>query len=120
MEIFKEFTFDAAHFLPHVPDDHKCKRMHGHTYRVRIWVRGPLDARLGWVMDFAAIKEAWKPLENQLDHFVLNDIPGLENPTAEYIAVWIWDRLRPELPQLDRIELYETPTSGVVYRGEAV
>jgi len=117
MEIFKEFTFDSAHYLPHVPDDHKCKRMHGHTYRVRIWVKGALDSRLGWVMDFGDIKSAWKPLEKRLDHYILNDIPGLENPTAEHIAMYIWDQLKPQLPLLDRIELFETPTSAVVYRG---
>jgi len=118
MEIFKEFTFDSAHFLPHVPDDHKCKRMHGHTYRVRIWLKGALDTRMGWVADFGDIKAVWKPLEKRLDHCVLNDIPGLENPTAEHIARYIWRELQPQLPRLDRIELFETPTSGVVYRGE--
>lgn len=118
MEIFKEFTFDAAHFLPNVPPEHKCKRMHGHTYRVRICLDGPLDPLLNWVEDFGIVKAAWKPLEARLDHHMLNDIPGLENPTAEAIAIWIWRQLKPELPALSRIEVNETPTSGVIYRGE--
>lgn len=116
MEIFKEFTFDAAHYLPNVPDTHKCKNMHGHTYRVRLWVVGPLDPVLGWVMDFADIKAAWRPLEQQLDHQVLNDIPGMANTTAEELAMWIYHQLKPQIPLLDRVELNETPTSGVVYR----
>ena len=118
MEIFKEFTVDCAHFLPHVPDGHKCKNMHGHTYRFRIYVRGELDPVLGWVIDFADIKRVWKPLEQQLDHKVLNDIPGLENPTAELIAVWLWRKIKPALPQLSRIDVCENPTTGVIYRGE--
>ncbi|MEM9024138.1 MAG: 6-carboxytetrahydropterin synthase QueD, partial [Bacteroidota bacterium] len=82
LEIYKSFTFDSAHFLPHVPDGHKCKNMHGHTYQITIYVSGPADEHLGWVMDFDTIKVAWKPLEKLLDHHVLNDIEGLENPTA--------------------------------------
>ncbi|HKK74606.1 MAG TPA: 6-carboxytetrahydropterin synthase QueD [Saprospiraceae bacterium] len=118
MEIFKEFTFDSAHFLPNVPDDHKCKRMHGHTYRVRICLQGPLDPKLNWVEDFGVVKGVWKPVEKRLDHHMLNDIEGLENPTAEAIAIWIWRQLKTDLPKLIRIEVYETPTSGVIYRGE--
>jgi 6-pyruvoyltetrahydropterin/6-carboxytetrahydropterin synthase len=118
MELFKEFSFDAAHFLPNVPPDHKCARTHGHTYYVKITLEGPLDPKLGWVMDFAEIKAAWKPLEDQLDHFLLNDIPGLENPTAENIAIWIWESLQPYLPLMSALEVKETPSSGVVYRGE--
>ncbi len=118
MEIFKEFTFDSAHFLPNVPDDHKCKRMHGHTYRVRICLQGGLDPHLGWVEDFGVVKGVWKPVELMLDHHTLNGIEGLENPTAEWIAIWIWRRLIKDLPKLIRVEVYETPTSGVIYRGE--
>lgn len=118
MEIFKEFTFDSAHFLPNVHDEHKCKRMHGHTYRVRICLQGPLDPNLGWVEDFGVLKGVWKPVELMLDHHMLNDIEGLENPTAEWIAIWIWRKLKTDLPKLIRIEVYETPSSGVIYRGE--
>ena len=118
MIVFKEFTFDAAHFLPNVPETHKCRNMHGHTYRIRIYVEGPLDPHLGWVMDFADLKKAWKRIEPQLDHKVLNDIEGLSNPTAEHIAIWAWEQLKPVLPLLSRIELYETPSSGVMYNGQ--
>ncbi|MBK6623111.1 MAG: 6-carboxytetrahydropterin synthase QueD [Saprospirales bacterium] len=117
MEIVKEFTFDAAHYLPNVPDTHKCKNLHGHTYRVRLFLEGPLDPLLGWVMDFAEIKSAWKPLEQQLDHQTLNNIPGMVNTTAEELAVWIYDQLKPQLPLLSRIELNETASNWVIYRG---
>ena len=118
MEIFKQFAFDSAHWLPNVPDDHKCKNMHGHTYILRMYVKGELDEKLGWVIDFGDIKAIWKPLEKTLDHKCLNDIPGLENPTAENIAIWIWRQVKPQLPGLSRIELSENPNSGVIYRGE--
>jgi 6-pyruvoyltetrahydropterin/6-carboxytetrahydropterin synthase len=118
MLIYKEFTFDSAHFLPNVPDGHKCKEMHGHTYRLRIWIKGQPDPKLGWVMDFAVLKGVVKPVVAELDHKCMNNVPGLENPTCELIAVWIWNRLKPLLPAMDHLELHETPTSGVVYNGE--
>lgn len=117
MEIWKAFSFEAAHRLPHVPEGHKCARLHGHSYQVRIVVQGALHPTLGWVMDFADIKAAFQPILDQLDHYYLNDIPGLENSTAEVIAAWIWARLKPALPGLCRIEIDETCTSGCVYRG---
>lgn len=118
MEIFKEFTFEAAHHLPNVPDGHKCRRLHGHSFRVRLYLRGPVGEKSGWVMDFADLKAAFKPLYRQLDHHYLNEIEGLENPTSENIARWIWQRLKPALPQLSRIVLHETCTAGCEYRGE--
>lgn len=118
MEIFKEFTFEAAHRLPHVPPGHKCARLHGHSFRVRIHVRGEVDPQMGWVMDFGDVKTAFKPLYDQLDHNYLNEIPGLENPTSEVLARWIWERLLPVLPGLSRVMVRETCTSGCVYRGE--
>ena len=118
MEIWKEFRFEAAHLLPNLPEGHKCRRLHGHSYRVRVYARGELDERLGWVTDFADIKIAVEPIREQLDHRHLNEIEGLENPTAEIIARWIWDRLKPRLPILSRIEIDETCTSGCIYTGE--
>lgn len=118
MEIFKEFTFEAAHRLPNVPEGHKCRRLHGHSFRVRIYVQGGVQENTGWVMDFAEIKKAFKPLYNQLDHHYLNEIDGLENPTSENLARWIWQRLKPQLPQLSRIVVHETCTAGCVYYGE--
>ena len=117
MEIWKEFTFEAAHMLPNVPDAHKCKRLHGHSYRVRVVVEGELDPTLGWVVDFAAIADAFEPIRLRLDHYYLNEIEGLENPTSEVLAKWIWTRLAPSLPILSRIEVSETCTAGCVYRG---
>lgn len=117
MRIYKEFTFDSAHFLPHVPEGHKCRGMHGHTYRLRVWLEGEPDTRLGWVMDFAVLKEIVKSVLVRIDHKCLNEVEGMENPTCERIAIWIWDRLQPSLPLLTRIELQETPSSGVIYEG---
>lgn len=117
VELSKEFTFESAHRLPHVPEGHKCGRLHGHSFRVTVWVKGPIDPKTGWLIDFADIKSVFKPILNQLDHYYLNEIEGLENPTSENLACWIWDRLKPELKFLDRIEVSETCTSSCVYRG---
>jgi 6-pyruvoyltetrahydropterin/6-carboxytetrahydropterin synthase len=119
VEIFKAFTLESAHRLPNVPAGHKCARVHGHSFRVEIHVRGPVDAHLGWVMDFADLKAAFHPLYQQLDHHYLNDVPGLENPTSENLARWIWQRLRPSLPQLSAVVVHETCTSGARYTGDA-
>ncbi|MBB4634377.1 6-carboxytetrahydropterin synthase QueD [Longimicrobium terrae] len=118
MEIFKEFGFESAHRLPNLPPEHKCARLHGHSYRVQIHVQGPLHPTFGWVMDFADLKAAFRPLFEQLDHNYLNDIEGLENPTSEVLARWIWTRLRPRLPLLSRVVVRETCTSGCSYAGE--
>lgn len=118
MEIFREFTFEAAHRLPNVPKGHKCERLHGHSYKVIAHVEAPVDPELGWVMDFGDLKKAFKPLEAQLDHYYLNDIEGLENPTSEVLARWIWDRLKPTLPDLSALTVRETCTSGCTYRGD--
>jgi 6-pyruvoyltetrahydropterin/6-carboxytetrahydropterin synthase len=116
-EIFREFTFEAAHRLPNLPPEHKCTRLHGHSYKVIVTVAGPVDPELGWVMDFAEIKAAWKPIDAQLDHYYLNDVPGLENPTSENLAAWIWDRLQTTLRGLASITVRETCTSGCTYQG---
>jgi 6-pyruvoyltetrahydropterin/6-carboxytetrahydropterin synthase len=117
MDISKTFRIEAAHRLPQVPAGHKCARLHGHSFAIEVHVRGPLDARLGWVMDFADIKAAFAPLYEQLDHNYLNDIPGLENPTSEILARWIWQNLKPRLPLLARIVVHETCTSASLYDG---
>jgi 6-pyruvoyltetrahydropterin/6-carboxytetrahydropterin synthase len=117
MEIFKEFTFEAAHRLPRVPEGHKCARLHGHSFRVAIHVAGPLGTETGWVQDFADLKDAFEPLYRTLDHNYLNDIPGLENPTSEELARWIWQRLQPTLPALTKVVVRETCTSGCIYEG---
>lgn len=117
MYIYKEFSFDSAHFLPHVPEAHKCRNMHGHTYRLKVVIEGEPDPVLGWIMDFKQLKDAVNPVIDQLDHKLINDIKGLENATAENITIWIWKQIKPLLPLLSRIELYETPTTGVIYNG---
>lgn len=118
MEIFKDFTFEAAHRLPNLPPEHKCSRLHGHSFRVRIWVSGRVEEGTGWVMDFGEIKALCQPVIDKLDHRYLNEIPGLENPTSERIAEWLWTRLRPALAQLSAIEVRETCTAGCRYSGE--
>ena len=117
MEIYKEFTFEAAHRLPNVAEGHKCGRLHGHSFRVTLFVNGPVDEHFGWVMDFADIKTAFQPVLDRLDHFYLNEIPGLENPTSENLARWIWKQLKPSLGGLCKIISSETCTSGCIYCG---
>lgn len=117
MEIFREFTFEAAHYLPRVPDGHKCGRLHGHSYKAAVHISGDVHPQLGWVTDFAEIKVTMEPLLEQLDHRYLNDVAGLENPTAENVARWIWQRLAGALP-LAAVAVRETETSGAIYRGE--
>jgi 6-pyruvoyltetrahydropterin/6-carboxytetrahydropterin synthase len=117
MDIFKVFQIEAAHRLPNVPEGHKCARLHGHSFRVEVHVSGELDPALGWVMDFADVKSAFAPIFAQIDHRYLNDVPGLENPTSERLAIWIWNRLKPTLPALSKIVVHETCTSGCVYAG---
>lgn len=119
MQLFKVFQIEAAHFLPRVPEGHKCRRIHGHSFQIEIHVAGPVDETLGWVMDFGDLKAAFAPLYAQLDHQFLNEVPGLENPTSENLARWIWRRLQPELPMLSKIVIRETCTSGCIYSGDA-
>ena len=118
MEIFKEFTFEAAHRLPNVPAGHKCSRLHGHSYRVAVHVDGPVGERTGWVRDYAELSCAMKPVLEVLDHYYLNEVEGLDNPTSEVIARWIWGRLRPALPDLSQVVVHETCTAGCAYRGD--
>jgi 6-pyruvoyltetrahydropterin/6-carboxytetrahydropterin synthase len=118
MDLFKRFSIEAAHFLPRVPDDHKCRRLHGHSFQIEIHVTAAVDEEAGWVMDFAELKRAWQPLHERLDHRLLNDIEGLENPTSENLARWIWRELKPALPDLSRVVVCETCTSGCAYHGD--
>jgi 6-pyruvoyltetrahydropterin/6-carboxytetrahydropterin synthase len=119
MEIFKEFAIEAAHWLPNVPAGHKCGRLHGHSFHIAVHVSGPLDSQLSWVIDFAEIKTAFKAIEDRIDHRCLNEVEGLENPTSENLARWIWNALLPVLPSLSKIVVRETCTSGCIYTGES-
>ena len=118
MDIFKVFRIEAAHRLPNVPAGHKCARLHGHSFAVELQVSGEPGADSGWIMDFADLKSAFQPLYDRLDHNYLNEIEGLENPTSERLAVWIWERLKPALPQLSCVTVHETCTSGSRYTGK--
>ncbi len=118
MRLYKDFSFEAAHRLPNVPADHKCARLHGHSFQVRVSVDGPVGEQSGWVMDFAEMKAAFRPVYEQLDHRYLNEIAGLENPTSENLARWIWRQLGPILAGLIEVEVRETCTTGCIYRGE--
>ena len=117
MELFAEFRFEAAHQLPNVPPTHMCARMHGHSYTVRLTMAGRVDPHAGWLIDYARIVQAFEPLRVQFDHHCLNDIAGLENPTSEHLAMWIWDRMWPALPALRSVEVREMLHIGCVYRG---
>ena len=114
LRIFKDFHFDAAHFLPHLPEHHKCHRLHGHTYLLRVWCSGTLDDR-GFIVDYAEIAEAAKAVLDVLDHQCLNDIEGLANPTTEVLVQWMWERMKPRLPSLCTIEVHESSTTGCVF-----
>ena len=118
MEIYKAFHIEAAHRLPNLPAEHKCSRLHGHSFRVEIHVGGPVDPKTGWIMDFADLKTAFAPVFDALDHRYLNEVAGLENPTSENLARWIWQKLKPGLPGLTKVVIAETCTSGCIYEGK--
>ena len=118
MEIYKAFTIEAAHRLPNLPESHKCYRLHGHSFKIEVHVTGEVDQNTGWIMDFADISAAFKPLFERLDHHYLNEIEGLENPTSENLARWIWRQLKPTLPLLSSVIVKETCTAGCIYVGD--
>lgn len=118
VRLSKTFKFEAAHWLPCFAEGHKCRRMHGHSFRVDIIVAGEVDPAKGYLQDFGEIKAAVEPLIERLDHYCLNDIEGLENPTSEVLAKWLWDRIKPSLPLLEQVHVHETCTSRCEYRGE--
>jgi 6-pyruvoyltetrahydropterin/6-carboxytetrahydropterin synthase len=117
MKISQAFRFEAAHRLPNVPTNHRCHRMHGHSYRIELVLTGPVDPHTGFVVDFFDVEEAFGPLLKSIDHHCLNEVPGLQNPTAENIAIWIWDRTKPRLPQLSGVRVYETIDCWAEYDG---
>ena len=118
VELVKEFRFEAAHRLPHVPPGHRCARLHGHSFRLELSIVGPVDPHTGWFIDFGVLDELVGPLIARLDHNYLNEIPGLENPTSEHLARWLWNELHPRLPQLRAVILFETSDARCIYRGE--
>jgi queuosine biosynthesis protein QueD len=114
----KDFRFESAQTLPNVPPEHKCGRMHGHSFLVEITVEGEVNPETGWIYDHAEISRAMNPIIEQLDHAYLNEIPGLENPTIELMAAWLWKKLAPQLPGLAEITIHETPSARCTYRGQ--
>ena len=113
--LVKKIRFQSAHSVPTFPEGHKCRRMHGHSYEADLILEGPIDPALGYVADFAEIKRCAEPLVEQLDHHTLNEIEGLEVPTAEHIAKWIYDRLKPQVPQLVRVCVHENQDNAAEY-----
>ena len=119
VELSKRFRFEAAHRLPKVPAEHKCHRLHGHSFEIEVTVAGEVDPELGWLIDFADLREAVEPiLMKELDHRTLNDVPGLENPTSEILCGWLWRRIAPRLPGLATVTVFETCTARCTYRGD--
>lgn len=117
VRLVRKVGFEAAHRLPKVPQGHKCERLHGHSFRIDLVVEGPVDPDTGWFIDYAEIDDAWQPLHDQLDHHYLNEVPGLENPTSELLARWLWERLQPQLPALSRVVVHETCDVACEYEG---
>lgn len=117
LELATTFTFEASHQLPNAPEHSKCRRLHGHSWKVEVHVAGAVDPTSGWVLDFDEIQRACGPVYDALDHRHLNDVEGLENPTSEMTAIWIWERLAPSIPGLARIVVHETCTARCLYEG---
>jgi 6-pyruvoyltetrahydropterin/6-carboxytetrahydropterin synthase len=117
VRLVKEYRFEAAHRLPNVPVGHKCARLHGHSFKLELTIEGPVDERTGWFIDYGEIDGLWQPLHDLLDHHYMNEIPGLENPTSEFLARWVWQRLKPSLPALTRVTVFETCDARCEYEG---
>ena len=117
VDLERTFRFEAAHLLPNVPEGHKCRRLHGHSFIVDVTVRGAVDPEVGWFVDYADLDAAFAPLHEALDHRYLNEIEGLENPTSEVLAGWLWERLDRAVPGLWRITVHETCDAECSYYG---
>ena len=117
VRLVKEFRFEAAHRLPKVPVGHKCARLHGHSFKIELGIAGPVNEETGWFVDYELVDRAWQPLHQLLDHHYLNEVPGLENPTSENLARFLWERLKPALPDLERVTVFETCDARCEYEG---
>ncbi len=117
VRLVREFRFEAAHRLTRVPGEHRCGRLHGHSYRIELTLEGPIDEQAGWLIDFGDIDRVWNPLRERLDHAVLNDLEGLQNPTCENLTRWVWDNVKPNLPMLKRVTVWETQDARCEYEG---
>lgn len=118
VELSRKYNFSAAHYLPNVPEGHKCRRLHGHSYEIEVAIRGEVDPQSGWLTDYGAIDAQVDPLVAEVDHRTLNEIPGLENATSEHLCGWFWERLQEQLPGLYRVSVAETCAAACHYYGE--
>ena len=118
VELVKEYRFEAAHRLPQVPAGHKCARLHGHSFKIELAVAGAVDAKSGWFIDYGRIDEVFEPIRQRLDHYYLNEIEGLENPTSEHLARWLWEKVKPRVPELCAVVVHETCDARCIYRGD--
>ncbi len=114
-ELKQHFQIESARFLPKLEKSHPCSRMHGHSFKIILTLVGSLDPVVGWVIDYNEIQERMKPILDRIDHRVLNEVPGLENPTSEYLAKWLYDQARAVLPTLNRVTVAETPATECSY-----
>lgn len=119
VELVREYRFEAAHRLPMVPTGHKCARLHGHSFKIEVTIEGPVDPKTGWFMDYGEVDALWAPIHDLLDHNYLNEVHGLENPTSENLARWLWERLKTKLPSLSAITVFETCDARCTYRGRS-
>jgi 6-pyruvoyltetrahydropterin/6-carboxytetrahydropterin synthase len=117
VRLVREFRFEAAHRLNNVPEGHRCGKLHGHSYRLEISLEGPVDPKSGWLIDFGEVDAVWRPVYDKLDHSLLNELPGLENTTCELLTKWIWDELKPSLPCLKKVTVWETGDARCEYEG---
>ena len=119
MIVYRSFRIHASRFLPNLKDDHICKRMHGHTFNITIYINGKVDKKTGFVIDFYDVDQLFnKYIHNKIDHKVLNEVKGLENPTSEHLTKWIWDNLLPHISNLYQIKVSEDFGTGIIYKPE--
>ena len=118
MKIFRTYIFHSARYIPTLDENHPCSKMHGHTFKMAVEINGPIDKKIGFVMDFYDIdKIVNNHIIKFIDHKILNEIDGLSNPSSEYLAIWIWEKLKPHLPLLSTITISEEHGTGMIYKG---
>ena len=117
MIIYKKFNIESARSIPNLPKTHPCHHIHGHSFKIIISVQGDVNEQNGFVVDFQDIDDAFDPLKKELDHSYLNDIEDLQNPTSENICIWIWNKIQSSLPNIYKIEIRETDSTGCIYKG---
>ena len=114
-ELKQQFRIESARFLPNLPKSHPCSKIHGHSFKIILKLVGPLDPKIGWVLDYQKISETMAPLLLRLDHQILNEVEGLENPTSELLAKWIYDQTLRIIPILKTVTIMETESTECTY-----